>query len=138
MAITADRAMKIQSPGKLVSYPAVASVVHYGGALVYLVAASGYATNAIAAGANQFAGIVKSGGGIAAPASSGDANVECWTEGDFELPTTGASQAWVGDLIYGIDNGSVDATSTSQSLVGRCVGFVSSTKIIVRIQVNAT
>jgi hypothetical protein len=138
MAITADRAMKIQSPGKLVSYPAVASVAHYGGALAYIIPASGYATNVIAAGVNTFAGIVKSGGGIAAPAASGDANVECWTEGDFELPTTGADQSWVGDLIYGIDNGSVDKTSASQSIVGRCVGFVSATKIIVRIEVTHT
>jgi predicted RecA/RadA family phage recombinase len=71
-------------------------------------------------------------------AASGDANVECWTEGDFELLTASADQGWVGDLIYAVDNYMVDKTSASQTLVGRCVGFVSATRIIVRIQVNAT
>jgi predicted RecA/RadA family phage recombinase len=138
MAVTADQPIKVQSPGKLVAYPAVASVAHYGGTLAFIIAASGYATNVIAAGANIFAGIVKSNGGVAAPAASGDANVECWTEGDFELLTASADQGWVGDLIYAVDNYMVDKTSASQTLVGRCVGFVSATRIIVRIQVNAT
>jgi hypothetical protein len=136
MAVTADQPIKVQSPGELVAYKAVASVAHYGGTLAFIIPASGYATNVIAAGANTFAGVVKSNGGITAPAASGDANVECWTHGDFELLTSGADQSWVGDLVYAVDNYMVDKTSASQSIVGRCVGFVSATRIIVRIEVT--
>lgn len=133
MAVTANQPIKVQSPGKLVNYPCVASVAHYAGTLGFIIPASGYLTNVIAAGVNTFAGIVKEA--VAAPSASGDAKVDCWTEGDFELTTTGADQSWVGDLIYAVDNYAVDKTSASQSLVGRCVGYVSATKIIVRIDI---
>jgi hypothetical protein len=136
MAVTADQPIKVQSPARLVSYKAVASVAHYGGTLAFIIPASGYATNVIAAGVNTFAGVVKSNGGITAPAASGDSEVECWTEGDFELTTSGATQDWVGDLAYAVDNYTVNVTAASQTKIGRVVRYISATKIVVRIEVT--
>lgn len=136
MAVTADQMIKVQSPARLVAYPGLASIPHYGGTMAFIVPASGFLTNVIAAGVNLFAGVVKSGGGVAAPVASGDVQVECWTEGDFELPGSGFTQADVGKIIYAVDNYTVSTTATSQTKIGRCVGYVSATKIIVRIEVT--
>jgi predicted RecA/RadA family phage recombinase len=132
MAVTANQPIRATNPHDLISTPVIASTTLYQGTLAFAVAASGHASNVIAAGANSFLGIVKS----EADNSTGAAaaiQAEIYTKGIFELQGSSFTQALVGDLIYAVDNFTVNATSSSQSLVGKCVGFVSTTKILVDI-----
>lgn len=135
MAVTENQLIAAQGAGGLQKGLVVASMTLYQGTLAFSVAASGYITDAIAAGANHFMGIVKekvdnSGG------SSGDKAVELYTKGRFRMFGSSFTQALVGDKIYAIDNFTVDATSASQTLVGRCVEFISDTEIVVDIEVG--
>jgi predicted RecA/RadA family phage recombinase len=136
MAVTANQRIAVQSPGKRVAYKAAASKRFYAGTAAYLTTA-GYLTDVIAAGANVFAGIVRQEVDNSS-GSNGDLEVECFTEGDFELPCASAAQADVGDVFYGVDNYAFNTTSASQSKVGRCVRNVSSTVNVIRIDVAQT
>jgi hypothetical protein len=133
MAVTANQRIEVQSPGELVSYLCAASKRFYKGTLAFILPA-GHATDVIATTANVFGGIVKEEVDNSSGAA-GDLRVECWTHGDFVLGGSGFAQANVGDLMYGVDNFTVNNTATDQPLVGRCVEFISSTKIVVRIEV---
>jgi hypothetical protein len=132
MAVSANQPIRARDPEGLIAVPVIASTTLYQGTLAFAVAASGHASNVIAAGANSFLGIVKS----EADNSSGAAaaiSAEIYTQGQFELQGSGFTQALVGDLIYAVDNFAVNATSTNQPIVGKCLVFISSTKIIVDI-----
>lgn len=132
MAVTANQLITKQEGCKQ-GHPVAASTTIYQGTLVYL--ASGYADDDTNSGANQFAGIAieekdNSSG------SAGDLDVDVWQEGVFELVGTGFTQGTVGSDIYGSDNYTVTTTSSSNTYIGRCVGYVSSTKILVKICVD--
>lgn len=135
MAATTNQLIVAQQPSGLVGVPVVASVNIPQGTMVFGIAASGLATNAIAAGANHFLGIARGQADNSAGADSAK-TVEVYQTGVFQLEGSGFTQALVGDKIYAVDNFAVNATAAAQTLVGRCVEFVSSTKIMVRIEVG--
>lgn len=135
MAATTNQLIKAQQPDGLIAVPVIASTNFPQGTMAFAVAASGHASNVIASGANAFLGVVKeqcdnSSGAAAAK------KVELYTQGVFEFQGTGFTQALVGDKIYAIDNFAVDGTSTNQTLIGRCTEFISSTRIMVQIEVG--
>ena len=135
MAVTANQLIVAQSPGGLQKGLVAASTTLYQGTLAFSIAASGYIDDDIAAGANHFMGIVKEKADNSSGAA-GDIDVELYTTGVFQMEGSGFTQALVGDKIYAVDNFTVNTTSASQTLVGRCVEFISSTKIMVKIEVG--
>ena len=133
MAVTAEQRMKIQGPRHTGFGPVITSVVLYGGTMVFVDASTGYLTNDDDGGANAFAGIAKrtydnSSG------SSGDIDAELYTECDIELTGSGFDQADNHVDIYATDNYTITTTGTSATYIGRSVAYVSSTKLIVRIE----
>lgn len=131
MAVTANQLIAMQD-GDLSSYPVAATIHHYQGTLAFVTAA-GYSSDVVASGANVFAGIVITEADNSS-GSSGDINVELYSEGDFELTGSGFSQATVGEDIYASDNYTVTTSNSSTSFVGECVAYVSSTRIMVRVK----
>jgi len=131
--ITTNQPITAREPRGRISVPVGTGLKIPQGTLVFAIAATGYATNAIAAGANHFLGVAVSEADNTAGAD-GAINVEVYTQGIFQLVAVSGLLAWVGDKIYAIDNGAVDATATSQTLVGHCVEYVSATKIGVQIK----
>ena len=130
MAVTANQLVKVQD-GDLRSYPVAASVNVLQGTMVYLTAA-GFATDVTATGVNGFVGIAV-GQADNTSGAAGDIQVEVYTEGDFELVGAG-TQANVGDYVYGDDNYAINTAIGSTSVpIGRVVGFVSATRLIVEI-----
>lgn len=132
MAVTANQLTKRQDGCKR-SYPVEESTRIYQGTLVYLNAA-GYACDVTATGVNGFVGIAVNEADNTSGAD-GAINVEVWTEGDFELVGAGTySQANVGDIVYGDDNYAIVLAIGSTSVpIGKVISFVSTTKLIVRI-----
>ena len=135
MAVTANQLIAARNPGGLISAPVAASTRLYQGTMSFAVAASGYADDDTATGANAFLGIVKDDTDNSS-GSAGDKTAELYTDGIFELAGSGFTQALVGDKIYASDNFTVTATSTNNTMIGRCVEFVSATKLRVQILVG--
>lgn len=133
-AVTANQITLMQAAGRLTRSKA-AAVNLYAGTLAFFDASTGYITNDDNAGANAFAGIVyqqcdNSGG------SAGDLEVELFTDGIFRLTGSSFTQATNGDLVYAIDNYTIQASSTSASKVGRVVNYVSATVVDVLINIH--
>ena len=133
-AVTANQITLMQAAGRLTRSKA-AAVNLYAGTLAFFDASTGYITNDDNAGANAFAGIVyqqcdNSGG------SAGDLEVELYTDGIFRLTGSSFTQATNGDLVYAIDNYTIQASSTSASKVGRVVNYVSATVVDVLINIH--
>ncbi len=131
MAVTANQLTKRQD-GMRQSFPVAASTVIYEGTLAFL-SATGHLSATTATGQNRFAGValafVDNSSG-----SAGDLQAEVYAEGVFELVGTGFSQASVGLSVFATDNYAITtAPSASGVYIGECVGFVSSTKILVCI-----
>lgn len=131
MAVTAEQLIKHQGGLRNGSLPVAATTTIYGGTMVF-VNSGGFAVGIIASGANQFMGIARETYDNAA-GGNGDAVCEFITEGDFELVGSGFTQADVGKDIYATDNYVVHLTDTNRTYIGRVVGFVSTTRVIVRI-----
>jgi hypothetical protein len=133
MAVTENKLIEMQD-GKRRSFPVNASTRIYQGRLVYLTA-TGYADDDTATGVNGFAGIavaeVDNSSGAA-----GDKYVEVFVSGDFELTGAGTyTLSNIGNQVYGDDNYTVNVAIAATSVpIGVCVGFVSATRIIVRIK----
>jgi len=89
----------------------------------------------IDSGANKFAGIVRDYVDNSAGAS-GAKNVNLWQEGVFELVGSSFTQASVGVKIYATDNYVITATATDMTYIGTCVGYVSATKLLVKLDVQ--
>lgn len=136
MAVTENKLIKMQAGCKR-SYPVEESTHIYQGTMVFI-NADGYATGATATGVNGFAGIAIEE--VDNTGADGAKNVEVWAEGDFELVGAGTySQADVSSLIYGDDNYTISTSIGATSVpIGMSVGFVSTTKLIVRIKPTAT
>lgn len=131
MAVTANQLIKRQD-GCKASCPVEESTHIYQGTMVFLNAA-GYAVGDTNTGVNGFVGIAI-GEADNSSGADGAINVEVWTEGDFELVGSGFAQADVGSLVYAEDNYVIGVSIGSASVpIGRVVGYVSSTKLIVRI-----
>ncbi len=133
-AVTANQITLMQGAGRLTRSKA-AAVNLYAGTIAFFDATTGYITNDDNAGANAFAGIVyqqcdNSGG------SAGDLEVELYTDGIFRLTGSSFTQATNGDLVYAIDNYTIQASATSASKVGRVVNYVSATVADVLINVH--
>lgn len=133
MAVTANQLFKKQDGCKR-SFPVEESTRIYQGTLVYI-NANGYACDVTATGVNGFAGIAVAEADNSSGAD-GAINVEVWTTGDFELVGAGTySQATVGVPVYGDDNYTINISIGSTSVpIGLCVGYVSATKLLVRIK----
>lgn len=115
--------------------PVLTAITLYIGTMAFIDASTGYITSAIAAGANKFAGIVRdyvdnSGG------ASGAEDVITFEEGSFVLPGTGFTQADVGKKAYASDNFTVSTTSTSHTYIGTITRVISSTKVLVALDVQ--
>jgi predicted RecA/RadA family phage recombinase len=124
----------MQGAGRLTRSKA-SSVNLYAGTLAFFDASTGYIVADDNAGANAFAGVVyqqcdNSGG------SAGDLEVELYTDGIFRLTGSSFTQATNGDLVYAIDNYTIQASSSSASKVGRVVNYVSATVVDVLINVH--
>ncbi len=133
-AVSANQITLMQGAGRLTRSKA-AAVNLYAGTLAFFDASTGYITNDDNAGANAFAGVVyqqcdNSGG------SAGDLEVELYTDGIFRLTGSSFTQATNGDLVYAIDNYTIQASATSASKVGRVVNYVSATVVDVLINVH--
>lgn len=135
MAASANQLITAQEPGGLQKVLVAASTTLYQGTMAFAIAASGYADDDTATGANAFLGVVKEKADNSS-GSAGDIAAEVYTTGVFEFTGSSLTQALVGDKIYASDNFTVTATSTNNTLIGRCVEFVSSTRIRVRIEVG--
>lgn len=134
MAVTANQLISRQD-GCRGSLPVAASTRLYGGTLVFITAA-GFADDDTASGLNGFAGVnlddVDNSAG-----SAGDLVAEFSTEGDFVFPSSGLSQANVGDIAYASDNYTVSPTPGASSVpIGRIVGILSATKAVVKIKTS--
>ncbi|WP_127886375.1 hypothetical protein [Rathayibacter festucae] len=64
-----------------------------------------------------------------------DKYVRVWKEGVFSFPCTGATQAWVQQDVFAVDDNVVAlaATTTNDVRVGQVVKFVSATEVRVKI-----
>lgn len=136
MAVTANQLTKRQE-GDRQSFPVAASTTIYEGTLNFLTV-TGYLDDDTASGQNRFAGIalayVDNSSG-----SAGDKQGEVYAEGVFELVGTGFTQASVGQPVFATDNYTITtAPSASGVYIGECVGYVSSTKVLVCIDPDAT
>lgn len=132
MAVSANQLMKRQD-GVKGNLPVAASTHIYQGTHVFLNAA-GFADDDSATGVNGYAGEAIGESDNSAGAD-GDKNVEFWTEGDFEMTGSGFSQADVGSPVFADDNfGVVLVIGASSVPIGKVVGYVSSTRLIVRIR----
>lgn len=130
MAVTADQLINMGERGSI-GGPVAATVILYQGTMVFT--ASGWLTDVTASGANRFAGIAKKQYDNSAGAN-GDIDAELFDEGVFVLTGSGFTQGTVGSLIYASDNYTVTTTSATNTLIGRCVEFISSTQIKVAIE----
>lgn len=101
MAITANRELSRYVDQELRSFAVAAAARIYKGAIVGVDRASGYVRNLVAG--DVFAGIayeeIDNGAG-----QNGDVSVRLYTQGDFILAASGATQAQVGGPVYALDN----------------------------------
>lgn len=128
-ATTSNQLIEAMEPCGLRPVPVAASTNIYQGTMVF--SASGYGSGT--AGGASFLGVAleqqdNSSG------SAGDLNAECYTRGAFSFNGTSFTQATVGVKIYATDNNTVTATATSNSFVGKCVEYISATKIRVELE----
>lgn len=132
MAVTANQVVKRQD-GVRRSYPVAASTRIYEGTLVF-VNAAGYADDDTATGVNGFVGVAVAEADNSS-GSNGDISVEVFTEGDFELTSSGLAQTDVGMPAYADDNYAVvNALGSTSVRIGKFVKINSATKPVVAIQ----
>lgn len=130
--LTAARADGRQE-GILVDVPIAASTTIYKGSNVNY-NTSGYAKKAADTASEVFAGVAMETIDNSAGAA-GDTYVRVWKEGVFSMNCASATQAWVGQLVYAVDDNLVAlaATTTNDVAVGRVVQYVSATEVRVKI-----
>lgn len=134
MALSANRNLVDQQGVELAHPVAVAHV--FKGALVKHNAA-GYLAPCSGEAGSAFAGVAIEEVDNSAGAAGA---LVCKTakEGCFELPGTGFSQTDVGQAAYAADDSSVQtaAGTTSLQKIGTIEKFISSTKVLVKIQIG--
>ena len=155
MAVTTEQIIDLRnnSGGKTIPVPIASGETIYQGAVLGVQSADGLGYDldaaAITAGV-VIAGLVADGSAnptgpaatTAAGSISGDleeASVvagdktvrSVYVKGSFKLPTSGATQATVGQPIYASDNYTFTTVSASNQWVGTCTAFISATEIYV-------
>lgn len=112
---------------------ALAAVKVFKGANVSFNAA-GYAKGSADTASENFAGVAMETVDNSAGAA-GDKFIRIWREGVSSMTCAGATQAWVGQDVYAVDDQTVAlaATTTNDVKVGKVVGFVSATEVRVKI-----
>lgn len=131
MAVTAEQLIDVSGVYSTGHAPVAASTTIYGGTMVF--SASGYASGDDDSGGNQFLGIARETYDNSS-GSAGDVSCEFYDEGKFVLVGSGFTQATVGADIYATDNYTVTTASASASFIGKCVEYISATKIRVKIE----
>lgn len=126
MAVATNQTVKRQGrDGKLNARGVAAGVHIYEGTAIFT-DANGFATSVKADANTVFLGIAReeidntSG-------TNGEKNVEFWTDGNFELPTSGLAVADIGSDIHASDNYTFTKTATGNPKAGKIVGYVSAT-----------
>lgn len=129
--LTAQRSDKRQD-GQLVS-TALAAVKVFKGAILNF-NTSGYAKPAGDVANEVFAGVAIETVDNSAGAA-GALSVRVWKEGVISLNCASATQAWVGQDVFAVDDNTVAlaATTTNDVRVGRVVQFVSATEVRVKL-----
>jgi hypothetical protein len=122
MALSADAQIPRKESG-LQSYPVEAATQIYKGGAVCL-NTSGYLVTGADTAAYRFVGIAYEN---VLGTTQGVLSCRVHTEGVFKLPATSITQAMVGRLMYLVNDGEIDDTSTNRICVGRLVEFVSTT-----------
>jgi predicted RecA/RadA family phage recombinase len=131
--LTADRE-DFRKEGELVQLPVAASTKLFKGSIVAL-DSSGYAVKGQDTASTPVAGIAYEQSDNSAGAA-GDKKIRVWRTGVFSLPCASATQAWVGQTVYAVDDNLVALadTTTNDQPVGTVVEFVSATEV--KVQVN--
>lgn len=104
------------------------------GAFVGL-SASGHAQPLVAG--NQGLGIAAEESDNSSGADAGT-TVDVWTRGDFHHALAGAALTNIGDAVYASADDTLTFTSTSNTLVGTCIGVPASGEIILRLDPHDT
>lgn len=113
--------------GLEIEFPVYQSVKIYAGSLVCVGGSHGYAIPAADAAGNIFVGVaqeyVDNSSG-----NSGDKTVRVRRKGIFQFAATSITQAMVGDIMYVVNDQTIDETTPGNSVVaGRLVKYVSAT-----------
>lgn len=131
MALTADRSTTYRD-GIELEFLVMELVTIYAGAMVCL-NSSGYAIPAADAAGNVLIGVALEQADNAA-GSSGDITVRVRTTGVFDFAASSITQAHVGDVMYVVDDQTVDETSPGNSVVaGILTKYISTTRGQVKI-----
>lgn len=111
----------------------MAAVKIYKGANVNI-NTSGFAKGSSDTASEVFAGVAMETRDNSAGAA-GDQYLRVWKEGIFSMDCSGATQAWVGQDVYVVDDHTVAlaGTTTNDVKAGRVVNFVSDTEVRVKI-----
>lgn len=127
MVLAADKEVTRKQAG-LQSFPVEDSVTIFKGALVCTNAA-GYLVPAADTAGYKFAGIAyEKVDNTLSGHSQGGKSCRAYTEGVFELVATDITQVMVGQLLYAVDDGVVDETTTNSVCVGRLIQYVTTAK----------
>jgi hypothetical protein len=126
-ALSADRNTAYRD-GIELEFPVKAAAKIYAGSMVCLEGASGYAIPAADASGNQFIGVALEQADNTG-AGNGAITVRVRRTGVFEFAASSIAQAQVGDVMYIVDDQTVDETNPGNSVIaGRLVKYVSATK----------
>ena len=137
MAALTENTNVVEKEGVLEQHPVAASASIFRGALCKI-DADGYLDNCGAEAGSKFAGISEQRADNSSGAD-GDINCDVKTEGTYLLGGTGFAQADVGSVVYASDSGTITKTSAANlQVVGRIVGFVSSTQVYVKLGEEGT
>jgi hypothetical protein len=133
-AVTANQLRpRCQDPGMLRHCGVLTNIHLYSGTMAFYDATTGYLTDDDASGANKFAGIVENE--VDATGSASGAKVaEVWTGGSYEVGVgSGFTQADARKPVYATSNNDITLTATNATRIGTSDGFVSATKLSVRL-----
>ena len=128
MALTED-VLRTHKIFDTTSIPVKETTTIYKGSLVG-VDATGYAIVMADTAGIRFAGVAIDGVDNSS-GSSGDLNVTVDNLKVQKITCSGATQAWVGAMMYAVDDDTVAliATTTNDIIVGVCVGYISATQV---------
>lgn len=135
MAVTAAQINRLGSYTERIRRKMAASIAVYQGSLTFLIAASGFLTNATATGANRFGGVAVEDVDNTAGAA-GALQTETIVSGIVTLVNVVHSlvQADVGKDLYASDNYTVTVTSTNNVFIGRLVDLDDNSDPVVQLK----
>jgi len=122
--------------GHIIYYPILSTATIYKGAIVCTqTPANGYLVPGADTAGYNMAGIAVENSIAVAGESDGDRGVRVFLNGVFQIPCTGATQAWVGRQLCALDDNTVALRQSTVNgiIVGNCVGYISSTEVKVAV-----